>query len=94
MQRFRENKRPGTLGVGGGSGSFGEHDGMHFGRQGFHYWDDKALVNQSMHYFGGHEIEIMERLSISESQTLCCDVELSSNGRTVKHSEEFPPKTI
>ena len=92
LQRFRETRRPGTIGTGGGTGGFGEHEGMRFGRQGMHYWDDKALVYQSMQYFGSREIEVMERLSISEDGRLCCAIELSSGGKTVRHSDEFPLK--
>lgn len=96
MQRFRETRRPGTCGIGAmsGSGSFSEHEGIRFGRQGFQYWDDKALVHQSMHYFDGHELEIMERLSISEGKALSCAIEMSSGGRTVRYSDEFPLTAI
>jgi len=90
LRRFRETQRPGTIGTGGGSGGFGEHEGTRFGRQGFHYWDDKALVYQSMQYLDGREIEVMERLSISEAGGLCCAIELASGGKTVRHSDEFP----
>lgn len=92
LRRFQETGRPGTCGIGSmsGSGGFGEHEGMRFGRQGFQYWDNKALVHQSMHYFDGHEIEIMERLSISEDRELCCAIEMSSGGKTVRYSDEFP----
>jgi hypothetical protein len=94
MRRFRETGKPGTCGVGimGGSGSFGEHEGMSYGRQGFNYWDGKALIHQSLQYFDGREIEVMERLSISESGSLCCAIELASGGKSVQHADEFPLK--
>jgi len=90
-QRFRETRIPGTLGGMGGGGTSGMHEGVPFGRQGFQYWDDKALVNQTLHSFDGHELEVMQRLSLSPDRTkLSCVLELSSGGRTVRHEEEFP----
>lgn len=90
-QRFRETRRPGTIGGMGGGGSMGMHEGTPFGRQGFSYWDEKALVHQTLQSFDGQELEIMERLSISPDRTkLSCVLELSSGGRTVNYTEEFP----
>jgi hypothetical protein len=67
----------------GGTGFMGEHEGTGFGHQGFHYWDDKALVNQTLHFLDGKQIEIMERLSIWDDKTqLSCTVEL--------HTEDAP----
>lgn len=91
LQRYRETRRPGTCGTGGGSGFVGEHEGVPFGRQGFHYWDDKALVHQSLQQFNRQEIEIMERLSYSpDGASLICTLELTSGGRTVRHEDAFP----
>ena len=90
-QRFRETLKPGTIGGMGGGGGMGMHEGTPFGRQGFSYWDDKALVNQTLQSFDGQELEIMERLSISPDRTkLSCVLELSSGGRTVNYTQEFP----
>ena len=90
-QRFRETRKPGTIGGMGGSGSAGMHEGTPFGRQGFHYWDEKALVHQSLQSFDGQEIEVMERLSFSPDRTmLVCALEISGGGHTVKYQEEFP----
>ena len=87
-QRFRETQKPGTIGGMDGGGIIGMHEGVGFGKQGFHYWDGKALVK--LHLFDGHELEIMERLSISEDRTkLSCVIELSTAGRTVRHTEDF-----
>jgi hypothetical protein len=33
-----------------------------FGRQGFSYWDEKALVHQTLHIFDCHTIEAMVQL--------------------------------
>jgi hypothetical protein len=91
LQRFQETRKPGTGGGGGGTGFFGEHEGIPFGRQGFHYWDDKALVHQSLQNFDGQEIEIMERLSFSpERTTLVCSWEIASGGQMVRHEDVFP----
>jgi hypothetical protein len=90
-QRFRETRKPGTIGGMSGGGSAGMHEGTPFGRQGFHYWDEKALVHQSLQSFDGQEIEVMERLSFSADRTmLICALEISSGRHTVKYQEEFP----
>lgn len=90
-QRFRETRKPGTIGSMGGGGISGMHEGTPFGRQGFQYWHDKALVNQTLHSFAGHELEVMQQLSLSPDGTkLSCVLELSSGGRTVRHEENFP----
>ena len=90
-QRFRETRKPGTIGAMTGGGHFGKHGGVSFGRQGFHYWDDKALVHQSLQNFDGQEIELMERLSFSPDRTkLRYSLEIASGGRTVNYTEEFP----
>jgi hypothetical protein len=69
----------------------GMHEGTPFGRQGFSYWDEKALVHQTLQSFDGQELEITERLSLSPDRTkLSCFLELSSCGRTVNYTEEFP----
>lgn len=89
--RFHETRKPGTIGVIGGGGSMGMHQGTPFGWQGFSYWDEKALVHQTLQSFDGQELEIMERLSISPDRTkLSCVLELSSGDRTVNYTEEFP----
>lgn len=93
QQRFQETRKPGTIGTMGGGGSLGEHEGIPFGRQGFHYWDDKALVYQTLQFFDGHEIEIMERLSFSPDRTrLICAWEISSGGHTVRYEDAFPTR--
>lgn len=90
-QRFRETRKPGTIGGMVGGGSMGTHEGTPFGRQGFSYWDEKALVHQTLQSFDGQELEIMERLSIShDRKKLSFVLELSSGGRTVNYTEEFP----
>ena len=90
-QRFRETRKPGTVGGMAGGGSMGMDQGTPFGRQGFSYWDEKALVHQTLQSFDGQELEVMERLSLSPDRTtLSCVLELSSGGRTVNFTEEFP----
>jgi hypothetical protein len=67
------------------------HQGTSFGRHPHHYWDEKALVQQTLQSFDGQEIELMERFSVSEDRTkLSCILELSSGGHTVRHEDEFP----
>ena len=90
-QRFRDTRRSGTIGGMGGGGSVGMYEGTPFGRHEFSYWDEKALVNQTLQLFEGQELEIMERFSISPDRTkLYCALELSSGGRTVNYTDEFP----
>jgi hypothetical protein len=91
-ERFRQTRKPGTISGMGGGGRFSfdtEHGS--FGSHSFHYWDDKALVYQTMRYFSGQEFEHMERLAISEDGTqLLYEQEVASGGRTVRHEEAFP----
>jgi hypothetical protein len=90
-QRFHETRKPGTISGLSGGGMTGMHKGTPFGRNGFHYWDGDALVQQTLQFFNGQEIEIMERLSMSADRSkLICSLELSSAGRTVQHADEFP----
>ena len=93
-QRFRETRKLGTVGVGGGFGGggfSGMHEGEPYGRHSFGYWDEGALVEQVLQSFDGQDIEIMERFSLSPDRTkLFCQLELSSAGYTVRHSDEFP----
>jgi hypothetical protein len=90
-ERFRATRKPGTLGSMGGGGFAGMHEGTPYGRHSFSYWDDKALVQQTLQSFDGHELEIMERLSISDDRKkLSCVLELSSGGHTVRYTDDFP----
>lgn len=92
LQRFEQTGRPRTCGggVGSSAGHISGHEGMAYGSHAVDYWDGRAFIHQTMHYYDGHELEIMHRLSISESQRLRCELELSSGGKTVQHSDEFP----
>jgi hypothetical protein len=93
--QFRETRKPGTIGSMGGGGFAVMHEGTPYGRHGFSYWDEKALVQQALQSFDGHEIEIMERFAISDDRTkLSCLLELSSGGHTVRHEEEFPIQSL
>ena len=92
-RRFRETRKPGTIGGGGagGGGIVGVREGIPFGRYSFGYWDEGALVQQTLQSFDGQDIEIMERFSISPDRgKFLCRLELSSGGQTVRHSDEFP----
>ena len=91
LKRFRETAKPGTIGGGGGTGFLSEYKGIPFGRESFHYWDDKSLVHQALQHFDRQEIEIMERLSFSSDRTtLICAWEISSGGYTAHHEDVFP----
>jgi hypothetical protein len=56
-QRFRETRKPGTIGGMGGGGSIRMHEGTPFGRKSFSYRDEKALVHQSLQLFDCQELE-------------------------------------
>jgi hypothetical protein len=93
-QRFRQTQKPGTLGAMQVGGVSFMHEGVGYADQSFDYWDGKARVIQTLHQFGRCAIEVMQRFSIAEDRKkLSCDVELSSGGRTVSHTEEFPIPT-
>jgi hypothetical protein len=90
-QRFRETRKPGTISALVGGGSVFPREGQMNGNHSFHYWDDKALVHQTLRIFGGQELEIMERTWRSEDgATLVYEQELSSGGLTKRHEERFP----
>lgn len=94
LQQFRDTRKPGTVGGMGGTAGFGSYGGTPFGRQSFHYWDDKALVFQSRQFFDGQSIEFMERLAFSLDRTAFhCSLEISSGGHTVRHEDQFPIAT-
>jgi hypothetical protein len=89
---FRQTRKPGTISGMGGGGGFGfDTERGSFGSHSFHYWDDKALVYQTMRYSSGQQVEQMERLAISEDGTqLLYEQEIASGGRTVRREEAFP----
>jgi|SRR5271163_1548174 len=91
MQRFRETRKPGTISLGSGGGFSGMQEGTPFGRHSFVYWDDKALVHQTLQSFDGQSVELMNRLAFSEDQTkLSFSLEVSSGGKTMRYEDEFP----
>jgi len=90
-RRFCETRRPGTISVLVGGGNMFPREGKEYGNHAFHYWDDKALVHQTLRVFEGQELEAMERISLSDDRTmLVYEQELSSGGLTKKHEERFP----
>ncbi len=91
VQRFHETRKSRTISSGGGSGSLGVHEGTPYGRNGFSYWDEKAMIHQTLQAFDGQDIEIMERLEISPDRTkLYCVLEISSGSQMVHYENEFP----
>ena len=100
-EQFRKTRKPRTIsGMGGGGGDGGggffsvNKDRGAFSSHSFHYWDDKAIVYQTMRYFSGQQIEQMERLSVSEDgQQLLYEQEISSGGRTARRQEAFPKES-
>ena len=90
-QRFRETRKPGTISTLLGGGSVFPREGKEYSNHAFHYWDDKALVHQTLRVFEGQELEIMERISLLEDRaTLVYEQEVSSGGLTKRHDERFP----
>jgi len=89
--RFRQTRRPGTIGGMGGGGISGKHSGHFYSRNSFDYWDGDALVVQGINSLDGQEIEMMQRYEVSPDRaTLSCVTELWSGGRTVRHEDMFP----
>jgi len=94
-EKFKETKKSGTIcGIGGGGGggfSSVTKDGSAYSSHSFHYWDNKAIVFQTMRYFSGQQFEQMERLAVSEDGAeLLYEQEISSGGRTARRQEAFP----
>jgi hypothetical protein len=90
-QRFQETRKPGTITALAGGGSLFPKNGETCGRNSFHYWDDKALVHQTLQFFAGQELEIMERFSRSDDGgKLVYEQETHSGGRTLRNRIEFP----
>ena len=90
-RRFRETRKPGTISMLIGGGNVSPRQGKSYGNHAFHYWDDKALVHQTLRVFEGQELESMERISLSDDRTaLVYEHELSSAGLTKRHEERFP----
>ena len=90
-RRFRETRKPGTISTLIGGGNVFPREGKAHSSHAFHYWDDKALVHQTLRVFEGQELEAMERISLSDDRTmLVYEQELSSGGLTKKHEERFP----
>jgi hypothetical protein len=90
--QFRATRKPGTISSMGGSGFVGRapHGGG-FSNKSFHYWDDRAIVYQSLRSYSDQIMESMERLSTTpDDSAFVYEVELSSGGRIVRYREEFP----
>ena len=90
-RRFHETRKPGTISALIGGGSVFPREGKAHSNHAFHYWDDKALVNQTLRVFEGQELESMERILLSnDRKMLVYEQELSSGGLTISHQERFP----
>jgi hypothetical protein len=91
MQRFHKTRKPGTISTGSGSGFSEMHEGTPLGRHSFSYWDEKALVHQTLQSFDVQSIELMNRRAFSEDKTrLSLSLEVSSGGKTVRYEDDFP----
>jgi hypothetical protein len=90
-RRFRETRKPGTISSLFGGGHIFPRQGKGFSNHAFHYWDHEALVYQSLNVFDGHELEAVERISLSgDGRTLLYEQELCCGGLTKKHENRFP----
>ena len=95
MRRFHETRKPGTISTGGGGGFAGMHEGTPFGRHSFVYWDEKALVHQTLQSFDGQSVELMNRLAFSEDKAkLSFSLEVSSGGGTKMISQPRSPNDL
>jgi hypothetical protein len=87
-RQFREARKPGTISTLIGGGNVFPGEGKSYGNHSFHYWDEKALVNQTLRVFEGQELQ---RILLSNDRTmLVYEQELSSGGLTKRHEERFP----
>ena len=91
-QKVAEERFPAMQGAEMGSdGWTGTHSGVHFGGQSFRRFDNGELVERTLQFFDGHEIEFRKSLWLSADRTkLLCTLTLSCGGQTLRHEDEFP----
>ncbi len=79
------------FGMVGGTGSLGSERREAYGQYAYSWREDRAHVTHRLILHAGHEIDIVERLQLSEDKEfLCYEQELYAGGRVVKRKEEFP----
>lgn len=79
----------------GGGGSLGsvDHRGRASGKVEYSYWAGEASVTEKLLVFAAQEVEIVERVALSDEETeLIYEQRVSSGGRTVNREERFPYK--
>jgi hypothetical protein len=65
-------------------------EGTPFGRHSFSYWDEKALVHQTLQSFDSQSIELMNRLASPEDKIrLSLSLEVCSGCKTVRYEDDF-----
>jgi hypothetical protein len=62
-----------------------------YGQHGCSWQENRAHVTHRLSVHAGHELDILERLQITEDEKfLLYERELYAGGRVVKQKEEFP----
>jgi hypothetical protein len=64
MEKMRQSIRPGTVGDGGGGGSFNLT--TRYGHSGRTHWEDQTAVHETHGFSKGHEIAVTERIRFTE----------------------------
>ena len=76
---------------GGGAGAIGIERQAAYGRYSHSWQEDTTHVTHWMILHAGHEMDIIERLKISDDgKFLCYQQELHSCGHEIKRQEKFP----
>jgi len=91
VQRVKESGRGFVSGFGGGGGIGIDHQGRAEGTMSFHYRDGEGWVHETLRFFAGNEVEIIERFAMSDEGTeLLYAQKVTCGGRVVERAETFP----
>jgi hypothetical protein len=96
LKQLQAGCKPETIRGFSGGGAFGNGPGFR-GGQGhvaYSWWEDITHVTHRFVLHAGRELDIVERLQLTEDETkLIHELELYAEGRVVKRKEEFPVTT-
>ena len=68
FENMKRSMKPGTAAAAGGGGSFNPTAG--YGHSGHARWEGQTAVHETHHSFRGHEIEVTERLRLTDDGKL------------------------
>jgi hypothetical protein len=93
LRQLQAGCKPETTRGFSGGGAFGGGPGLR-GGQGhvaYSWWEDITYVTHRLVLHAGRELDIVERLQLTEDETkLIHELEIYAEGRVVKRKEEFP----